>query len=919
MSPRVGTGHVAILPVLTGFKRSVSNEMKSAGTQGARDFESSMKGAGSKSGKQLGSDLKSAFNTSAKDLAGPGLKVLQRDVATASASLSRARLKQQDEAGRVRVAEAKLAEAVAKHGESSSQAIAASERLESARRREAAANDTVKAASERLSTAQKTLADVTHDAGNEAPKAQSKFAAFLETVKGEAADAGRSLKDNLTQGLTKAADMMSGPATAAVAGFAAFSGVALTKGFGRLSSIDTASKKLTGLGNDGETVGKIMTNATASVKGTAFGLGEAANVAASAVAAQIKPGQQLETHLKRVANNAAAAGVGMEDMGAIFNKAATQANGVQNDVIGQLADKGIPIYAALGEQMGVTAGEVFKLASEGKVDFETFSKAAEAAAGTVAEEMGKTVPGALSNLWASVGRIGANVLGGIDKETGEMFGLYAKIGPLIASITSALGPVEDMASRLGEVLSAKVGPILEKITDFFNRMGESSGGLTGKLGPLMSALAPILGMTATLGSSGLAGLLSKIPVVGELFGGLAGKMKFLSGPLGLIIGLVGGLAAADPQAMVSGMMSMVDGVTSALEGLIPQLVGVISKVVPKLVSNLLANIPTLLQGAIQLFMVLLDAVVQIVPPLLQMIVELVPQIITALIGMIPVLIEGAIELFLALVQAVAEILPVLIQAIVDLIPVLIVALIELIPQLLIGAIQLFMALVQGVAEILPALIEAIVMLIPQIVQAIVDAWPQILEAGKTMFAGMSDAVGESWDKLLESLTGMKDRIVGFFSGAWEWLKDAGKSIIDGLAQGIRNGIDNAVEAISDAVGAVREWLPFSPAKKGPFSGTGYTTYSGKALMRDWAGGITDEIPVAESAVASAMARAQEAVTAVQGAFSVSATADGSAAGSGQPGNSVAINNYGVDAAELGARTYAQFQHWINDQVRTFHA
>ncbi|MCB8043635.1 tape measure protein [Microbacterium oxydans] len=70
----------------------------------------------------------------------------------------------------------------------------------------------------------------------------------------------------------------------------------------------------------------------------------------------------------------------MEEMGSIFNKAATQANGVQNDVISQLADRGIPIYQALADQMGVTAGEVFKMASEGKVDFETFSKAAEAAA-----------------------------------------------------------------------------------------------------------------------------------------------------------------------------------------------------------------------------------------------------------------------------------------------------------------------------------------------------------------------------------------------------------------------------------------------------------------------------------------------------------------------------------------------------------
>lgn len=245
-------------------------------------------------------------------------------------------------------------------------------------------------------------------------------------------------------------------------GVAAVLGTALVKGFGRLKAIETAQAKMRGLGHDSKTVAKAMDNALKSVQGTAFGLGDAATVAGGAMAAQIKPGKELEQHLKRIANNAAAAGVGFDEMGAIFNKAATQANGVQNDIIGQLADKGIPIYAELGKQMGVTAGEVFKLASEGKVSFEVFSKAAEAAAGTVAAEMGNTTTGAFDNMMAALGRLGAKILEDI----------FPLIGPLFKEITAKIDEtatkVEPVVKWIGERLPAALDSGKNAITGLFS-------------------------------------------------------------------------------------------------------------------------------------------------------------------------------------------------------------------------------------------------------------------------------------------------------------------------------------------------------------------------------------------------------------------------------------------------------------------
>lgn len=255
--------------------------------------------------------------------------------------------------------------------------------------------------------------------------------------------AGKSLGDRVTGGFKKAAKV----GLAAAGGVAA---AALAKGFGRLKSIEEAQAKMRGLGHDSATVDKIMANALSSVRGTAFGLGEAATTAAGAVAAGIKPGQQLEDVLKSAANAAAAAGVGMDEMGSIYNKVASLGK-AQNDVLQQVADRGIPIYQTLADQLGVTTDEVFKMASAGKIGFAEFEQAMTTASGTVAKEMGETFSGSMSNLWASLGRIGANVLDGV----------FEKLAPAAQALTDWLGGVEPLAKGAGEAIGAFLDRALE--------------------------------------------------------------------------------------------------------------------------------------------------------------------------------------------------------------------------------------------------------------------------------------------------------------------------------------------------------------------------------------------------------------------------------------------------------------------------
>ncbi|MBM4496335.1 tape measure protein [Rhodococcus hoagii] len=152
-----------------------------------------------------------------------------------------------------------------------------------------------------------------------------------------------------------------------------------------------------------------MDNALASVKGTAFGLGDAAGLAGTMVASGIKPGQELETVLKRVADSAAVSGSTLEDMGLIWGKAAAKGK-LDGEIVAQLLERQIPIYDILGKKMGKNAEEVADMVSKGKVSFKDFSDAMNDKLGGGAVKMGDSFKGAVDNMGAALGRLGAGAL-----------------------------------------------------------------------------------------------------------------------------------------------------------------------------------------------------------------------------------------------------------------------------------------------------------------------------------------------------------------------------------------------------------------------------------------------------------------------------------------------------------------------------
>lgn len=248
----------------------------------------------------------------------------------------------------------------------------------------------------------------------------------------------------------------------------------LVKGFGRLRAIDDARFKLEGLGHDAGTVDQIMSDALGSVKGTAFGLGDAATIAASAVASGIKPGKELEKTLSLTGDAASIAGTTLGEMGSIFGKVAA-GNRLSMEEVNQLADRGVPIMQWLADSYGVSALEARKMVESGQVDFARFQSAIETNIGGAALTAGESFGGSFANMGAAVGRFGAVLLGPIFGSAPEVFG---NITSVVDRLTERVGP---LAERFGvwlpqafETVQSVVGPIIATVSGWISGFGQSN-------------------------------------------------------------------------------------------------------------------------------------------------------------------------------------------------------------------------------------------------------------------------------------------------------------------------------------------------------------------------------------------------------------------------------------------------------------
>ncbi|MFR9802335.1 hypothetical protein ACL02T_08535 [Pseudonocardia sp. RS010] len=101
------------------------------------------------------------------------------------------------------------------------------------------------------------------------------------------------------------------------------------------------------------------------------------------------------------------------------------------------------------------------------------------------------------------------------------------------------------------------------------------------------------------------------------------------------------------------------------------------------------------------------------------------------------------------------------------------------------------------------------------------------------FGQAKDWAVRKFTELVDWVRGIPGRILGALGNLGSLLLDSGRSLVSGLLNGIKNAWNSVVDWVKGGLSRLRGLFPFSPAKWGPFSGSGYTTHSGKALTRDF--------------------------------------------------------------------------------------
>ena len=334
-------------------------------------------------------------------------------------------------------------------------------------------------------------------------KAQSVFSNIANTAKNGLSGAWNAVRTNTQQ-------IASSLLGVGQAGIAAVAGMAIQGGIDRALNIDNARKKLAGFGHDAQDIESIMDSATQSVRGTAFGLGDAATAAATLSAAGIKSGEDMTNTLKSVANVAAASGRAFNDVGVIFSSVASRGKLMGDDMM-QLSSSGVPVLQLLGTYLGKTSKEVSEMVSKGQIDFHTFSEAMRVGLGEAALSSGDTLAGSFANVRAALSRLTA---------------------PIFTQAIQAL-------------------------VEAFKNIAPAIDGFSKSIGGVLPTITPLLAVFAALkGPAAIAGIIGQIPILSGLLGPLSSGLMALSGPVGIVLVAFGALVATnkDVQAAIGPLM-----------------------------------------------------------------------------------------------------------------------------------------------------------------------------------------------------------------------------------------------------------------------------------------------------------------------------------------------------------------------------
>ena len=228
-----------------------------------------------------------------------------------------------------------------------------------------------------------------------------------------------------------------------------------------------------------------------------------------------------------------------------------------------LADRGIPIYQAIADQVGVTVAEVKKMASEGKLTADIYNAAIDSMAATTAGAMdaqSKTFNGMMSTLKDNLTTVAGLIT---EKLFAALSGLLERLLPVVEAFTNAYKETGSFKTALLEAMEAmglekwiefgkEVKSVCDKVKDLTTAFFENEQLITTitiVLGTLTAAVLAFNAATILSNASMVAQeVILNAMILAETIAtatttALGTAIAFLTSPITLVIAAIGALIA----------------------------------------------------------------------------------------------------------------------------------------------------------------------------------------------------------------------------------------------------------------------------------------------------------------------------------------------------------------------------------------
>ena len=666
---------------------------------------------------------------------------------------------------------------------------------------------------------------------------------------------------------------------AAIAGVTAYS---VWGGLRRVLDTEDARKLFGQMGSSAEEVDGILEGLNSTFEKSSFSYPDVYNVAAQLQASGTAL-EDLNDQTRTVGDLAAFSGTEFGRVGELITRIGAQGR-VSGRELMSMAGMGIPIRQILADGLNVTVDELNDMVSAGEVTSDMFHEIiadTDMVSGSM-ETMADTTRGAWETIKAGIAGAGQALLDPWFGENGDMVKflqrisdiIFQRVQPALADFGEWLhttgtqfimGTLVPALQRLGEIFTDTIVPAVQDAVEWFQRNEDT-------IRKVLAAMGPAAGILAALGTA--------IHIVRR-----AWVLLQAATPIGLFFLLVSALIYAwqNSETFREIVIGAFEAVRSFLEPVIELFLGWFESLV-EWFQGLGESSGTMSERISEAWQSILDFIEPIVSwfqehvgPVFEALGELIGVIwekvserfsqawdaMSLATDVALVIIRGlwdkygeplrqVIEVALNQMRNVFELVWGVIRTVVETALAIIASVIRGITAAIRGdwsgvwteIKNIFSSVWQAIRRIFTLAIQYVSRTISNVLGGISriwsSTWSRIRNTFRTIWAAIRGVFTGGIRTLTSIMRGLPRRLLNALGNVGRFLVNAGKNLIGGFTRGIREGFSRARQAVSDGMSNVRRFLPFSPAKEGPFSGRGHSLYSGRTMIEDLAKGIQDE-------------------------------------------------------------------------------